>query len=74
MRTYNSITLDGERLKPWIKPVLRSRTGQGCLLLTSIQRNTGVRVREVMQVGRNKYNPNSKKEVKLSLFADDMIL
>ena len=71
-RGWASIVLNGEKLKPFL---LRSGTRQGCplspLLFNIVLEVLATAIREekelkVIQIG--------KEEVKLSLFADDMIL
>ena len=67
-----NIVVNGEKLKPF---PLRSRTRQGCpfssLLLNIVLEVLATAIREEKEI---KGIQIRKKEVKLSLFADDMIL
>ena len=67
-----NIILNGEKLKPF---PLRSRTRQGCplspLLFNIVLEVLATAIREEKEV---KGTQIGKEEVKLSLFADDMIL
>ena len=67
-----NIVLNGEKLKPF---PLRSRTKQGCplspLLFNIVLEVLGTAIREEKEI---KGIQIGKEEVKLSLFADDMIL
>ena len=66
-----NIVLNGEKLKPF---PLRSGTRQGCpLSLLLFNRVLEVLVRAVWQEKEMKGMQIRKEEVKLSLFADDMI-
>ena len=65
------IILNGEKLKAF---PLKSGTRQGCALITTIQYNFGSFGHSNQSRKRNKRNPNWKRRIKLSLFADDMIL
>ena len=68
----DSIVLNGEKLKPF---PLRSGTRQGCplppLLFYIVLEVLATAIREEKEI---KGNQIRKEEVKLSLFADDMIL
>ena len=64
-----NIILNGEKLKAF---TLRSGTTQGCPL-SQLLFNIVLEVLATAEKKRNKRNPDPK-EVKLSLFADDMIL
>ena len=70
-KTTANIILDGEKLKPF---PLRSGTRHGCPLSTITQHNFGSFSHGNQRRKRNKRNISWKREVKLSLFADDMIL
>ena len=67
-----NITLNGEKLKTF---PLRSGTRQGCpllpLLFNIVLEGLSIAIREEKEI---KGNQIRKEEVKLSLFADDMIL
>ena len=67
-----NIVLNGEKLKPF---PLRSGTRQGCplspLLFNTVLEVLATAIREEKEI---KGIQNGKEEVKLSLFADDMIL
>ena len=66
-----NIILNGEKLKPF---PLRSGTRQGCPLSPELFNIVlEVLAMAISEEKRNKGNPNRKK-VKLSLFAEDMIL
>ena len=68
-----NIILNGEKLKEF---PLRSGTRQGRMsaLATTLQHSSRSPSHRNQRSKRNKRNPNWKEEVKLSLFADDMIL
>ena len=67
-----NIIVNGEKLKEFL---LKSGTRQGCLLspllFNIVLEVLAMAIREVKEI---KGIPNGKEEVKLSLFADDMIL
>ena len=65
-----NIILNGEKLKTF---PLKSGTRQGCPLSPLLFNSFGSFGYSIQSRKRNKRNPNGK-EVKLSLFADDMIL
>ena len=61
----------GKKLKAFL---LKSETRQVPTLTTTIQHSFGSFSHSNQRIKRNKRNPIGKEEVKLSLFADDMIL
>ena len=71
-KTTANIILNGENLKPFL---LRSGTRQGCplspLLFNTVLEVIATAIREEKEIKRFIIG---KEEVKLSLFADDMIL
>uniref|UniRef100_A0A8D1WSX5 RNA-directed DNA polymerase n=1 Tax=Sus scrofa TaxID=9823 RepID=A0A8D1WSX5_PIG len=66
-----NIILHGEKLKEF---PLRSGTRQGCPLSPLLFNSFGSPSHSNQRSKRNKRNPNWKGRIKLSLFADDMIL
>jgi hypothetical protein len=71
MKTYSNILLNEEKLKSFS---LKSRARQVCLISTLIQWSTWIPSERNKARKRNKGIQTGKDEVKLSLFANDMIL
>ena len=70
-RPTDSIILNGQKLRAF---QLRSGIRQGCPLTTPIQQIIGSPSHSNQTRKRNKRHPIGKEEMKLSLFADDMIV
>ena len=70
-RPTANIILNGQKLRAF---PLRSGTRQGCPLTTPIQHSTGSPSHSNQTRKSNKRHPNWKGGMKLSLFADDMIV